>query len=264
MLVCIIYKNKVIVTLIINVLLRNFNVSLRTTTLLFSLNYKVCCPLSLLFLFKTIAMTKTLVAIDQWNRKDHYNFFSKFDEPFFGITVNVDCTMAYKKAKESKTSFFLYYLYRALKAANQVENFRYRIIDDKVYLFDVINASPTINRPDNTFGFSFLNYNEDENSFRSNALEVIKKVQESKSLFPEGEDKINVIHFSALPWLNFTSMSHARNYKYPDSCPKISFGKVTEINNTKTMAISIHAHHGLVDGYHVGLFVEKFQALLNE
>ncbi|APU12051.1 chloramphenicol acetyltransferase [Cellulophaga lytica] len=209
-------------------------------------------------------MTKTLVTIDEWNRKDHYNFFSKFDEPFFGVTVTIDCTVAYKKAKASKTSFFLYYLYRALEAANQIENFKYRIIDDKVYLFDTINASPTISRPDHTFGFSFVNYNEDEIAFRDDALKVIKKVQESTSLFPGEDDKINVIHFSALPWLNFTSMSHARNYKYPDSCPKISFGKLITIDNTKTMSVSIHAHHGLVDGYHVGLFVDKFQALLNK
>jgi chloramphenicol O-acetyltransferase type A len=30
-----------------------------------------------------------------------------------------------------------------------------------------------------------------------------------------------VIHFSAIPWLDFTSLSHARSYTFPDSCPKI-------------------------------------------
>jgi hypothetical protein len=58
----------------------------------------------------------------------------------------------------------------------------------------------------------------------------------------------NVIHFSAIPWLNFTSLSHARSYT--DSCPKISFGKMmTTDDGTKTMAMSIHVHHGLIDGY---------------
>ncbi|NRA48527.1 MAG: chloramphenicol acetyltransferase, partial [Phaeodactylibacter sp.] len=31
----------------------------------------------------------------------------------------------------------------------------------------------------------------------------------------------------------------------------------------KTMPVSIHVHHALVDGFHVGLFLEAFQDLLN-
>ena len=29
------------------------------------------------------------------------------------------------------------------------------------------------------------------------------------------------------------------------------------------MPVSINVHHALMDGYHVGLFIEKFQKLLN-
>ena len=72
------------------------------------------------------------------------------------------------------------------------------------------------------------------------------------------------IHFSAIPWVDFTSLSHARSFTFPDSAPKISFGKLTDKDGIKTMAVSIHIHHGLADGYHVGQFVEKFQTLMNE
>ncbi len=30
------------------------------------------------------------------------------------------------------------------------------------------------------------------------------------------------------------------------------------------MPVSIHGHHGLMDGYHIGLFVERVQELWNE
>jgi len=30
------------------------------------------------------------------------------------------------------------------------------------------------------------------------------------------------------------------------------------------MPVSIHAHHALVDGYHIGLFVEEFQKLMEK
>lgn len=205
---------------------------------------------------------KTLIDIEQWIRKEHFLFFSQFEEPFFGVTVKIDCTRAYNSAKQKGCSFFLYYLYRALKAANEIENFRYRVIDKQVYLFDSINASPTINRPNGTFGFAYMDYFQDENEFYAEALNEIERVQQSTDLMPalSGE---NVIHFSAVPWIDFTALSHARSYSYPDSSPKISFGKVTEKDGIRTMPVSIHAHHGLVDGYHVGLFVDKFQKELN-
>ena len=43
---------------------------------------------------------RTELNIDNWNRKNHYHFFSQFDEPFFGVTVNVDCTKAYELSKK--------------------------------------------------------------------------------------------------------------------------------------------------------------------
>ena len=206
---------------------------------------------------------KTLIDIQPWIRKEHYLFFSQFEEPFFGVTVNIDCTQAYNVSKQKGNSFFLYYLFRALKAANEIENFRYRIINKKVYLFEQINASPTINRPNGTFGFAYIDYNQDEKDFYTNALKEIERVQQSNDLMPAVSGE-NVIHFSAIPWIDFTALSHARSFSYPDSSPKISFGKITENNERKTMPISIHAHHGLMDGYQIGLFIEIFQKLMNE
>ena len=35
-----------------------------------------------------------IIDIATWNRKEHFEHFSAFDDPFFGVTVNVDCTRA--------------------------------------------------------------------------------------------------------------------------------------------------------------------------
>lgn len=203
------------------------------------------------------------IDMDNWIRKEHFLFFSKFEESFFGVTVKVDCTIAYQKAKEKGISFFLHYLYSALRAANEVENFRYRIIENHPYEFASVNASPTINRPNGTFGFAYIDYFEDEKQFYANALQEIENVRNSTNLLTSKSGE-NVIHFSAIPWLDFTSILHARSFSHPDSCPKISFGKMTEKNGVKEMPVSIHGHHALMDGYHVALFVDKFQILLNE
>ncbi len=205
---------------------------------------------------------KQKLSRDTWNRKEHFHFFSQMEEPFFGVTIVIDCTIAYAKSKELGTTFFTYYLHKTLIAINAIESFRYRIIEDEVYLFDQIDASATILRDDKTFGFSLMKYDKNLTEFSEITKSEIERVKKSTGLVTR-DFEINLIHFSALPWIHFTAYSHARSFKWPDSCPKISFGKMISDNNKKTMPMSIHVHHGLVDGYHVGEFIDLFQKLMN-
>ena len=206
---------------------------------------------------------KQKLNLETWNRKEHFLFFKQMEEPFFGITITVDCTKAYEKAKEFGVSFFIYYLHKTLVAVNSIEPFRYRIMDQEVYIFDKIDVSSTILREDKTFGFSQIEYAEDIKQFAENTKNEIARIQSTTGLITR-EYSENIIHFSALPWINFTSFSHARSFTWPDSCPKISFGKMMEENGKKTMAMSVHVHHGLMDGYHVGEFLTFFQDLMNQ
>ena len=201
--------------------------------------------------------------IEDWSRKEQYKFFKQFEEPFFGFTVDLDCTRGYRRCKDQGHSFFLYYLYQSLKAANEIESFRYRMIDDKVMIYEQVHAGSTVNRPDGTFGFGYFKYASSFTAFELAAKEEIVKVQQSKSLIPSRSGE-NVIHYSSLPWIKFTALSHARSFSFNDSCPKISFGKMTEEGGKRHMPVSIHVHHALMDGYHVGQYIERFQHLMNQ
>jgi chloramphenicol O-acetyltransferase type A len=208
---------------------------------------------------------KTLLDLENWNRKEHFAHFKQMEEPFFGATVEIDCTKAYQKAKSLNVSFFIYYLHKTLVAVNSIENFKYRISEEKIYINDRIDASATIGREDGTFGFSLIEYHPDLSIFEKTALAEIERIQSTTGLFTRSFDDDNLIHFSSIPWLNFTSLSHARSYTFPDSCPKISFGKMITLDNSKKiMAMSVHVHHGLMDGLHVGQFVDHFQELMNQ
>ena len=208
---------------------------------------------------------KTLLDIENWPRKEHFLFFKQFEEPFFGLTVEIDCTKAYATTTQLGTSFFVYYLHKTLVAVNTIESFRYRIKDDAIYIYDTINVSATIMRDDNTFGFSLIEYSPDFEVFAANTFQEIERIQNTPGLFTREFPNDNLIHFSAVPWINFSSLSHARSYTFPDSCPKISFGKMMIANDGKrTMSMSIHAHHGLMDGFHVSQFIDCFQELMNQ
>lgn len=206
---------------------------------------------------------KQKLNFDTWNRKEHFLFFKQMEEPFFGITTSIDCTKAFAKSKELEIPFFTYYLHKTLSAVNAIESFRYRILNDEIFIFDIIHVSATILRNDKTFGFSFIEYTDNITQFSENTKKEIERIQHTTGLFTRNYPE-NIIHFSALPWINFTSFSHARSYTLPDSCPKISFGKLIDENGKKTMSMSIHVHHGLMDGLHVGQFLNAFESLMNE
>lgn len=204
---------------------------------------------------------KQVIDNNNWVRRDHFAFFSRFEEPFFGVTVTLDCTQLYDHAKANGHSFFLAYLHCALRAANDLPEFRCRIENGGVVLYDEVYAACTVDRPDGTFGFGYLDYYKDASDFYSAARPEFEKVRGERGLRPASSE--NVIHFSALPWLDFSSMSHARGFSLPDSCPKISFGKMTERDGRRTMPVSIHVHHGLADGFHVSRFANGMQQYMN-
>ena len=206
---------------------------------------------------------KQKINLATWNRKEHFEFFSTFEEPFFSITTPIDMTIAYEKAKTLEIPFFVYYLHKTIAAVNQVENFRYRIEENEVVLYDEIDASSTIMREDKTFGFSFMKFNSDIHEFCKTVATEIERIQVTPGLFTR-EFPENIIHFSAIPWINFTGLTHSRSFTLQDSCPKVSWGKLIDDQGKKTMSMSVMAHHGLIDGYHMGLFVEILQTELNK
>jgi len=206
---------------------------------------------------------KREIDLSTWKRREHFEVFRNFEEPLFGITVRVECSAAYKKAKEAGYSFSLYYLYLSMKAANEIEEFRYRIEDDKVYCYDSIGAGPTIFREDETYGCGYMPFNKDITEFMKQATAEIERVKAERGLkFPySGED---IIHYSTLPWADFTSVNHARILSVGRSIPKITFGKITWDGAKMWMPVDVHTNHALMDGFHVGKFVERFQELLNQ
>ena len=201
---------------------------------------------------------------DNWNRKEHFEFFNQFDEPFFGIVAEIDCSNAYQVCKTNSIPFSLYCLYQAITAVNQTEEFRYRIKDEEIIVFDTIHVTTTIGRNDNTFSFSYIPFTQSLSEFVKLAKIEIERIKSSSGLGAnENTGRLDVIHFSTVPWISFTGVTHPQNFKFKDSIPKITFGKYFHRNDRMFMPVSVNAHHGLMDGFHVSQFVKLFEHLLN-
>lgn len=200
--------------------------------------------------------------LESWNRKQHFEHFRTLADPTFSLVVNVDVANAFRYSKNSDYSFFILYLHACMKAINAVENFKYRIEGDKIAIYNTINASATIARKDNTFGFSYIKFSEDINEFYTNFLAEKERIENSTTLFPN-EYSLGCIHCSALPWVNFTAHKEPFSGNKDNSVPQLAFGKIIEEENKILMPIAVNVNHALVDGYHIGLFFNKFQEELD-
>jgi len=73
------------------------------------------------------------------------------------------------------------------------------------------------------------------------------------------EHRDDYLFLSAIPWVSFTSFSHAMHYTPADSVPRITWGKYFEEGEKILMPLSVQAHHAVVDGRHTGKYFELFQ-----
>ncbi|OCK42811.1 chloramphenicol acetyltransferase [Tenacibaculum soleae] len=201
--------------------------------------------------------------IEKWNRKQHFNHFKNLADPTFGIVADVDVSKCYQSAKENKQSFFVRYLHACMMAINAIENFKYRIEDDKIAIYETVNASATIARLDNTFGFSYIDFSNNFEEFSLNFKNEKARILNSTDLFPP-KYSLGCIHCSALPWVSFTAHKEPYSGNKNDSVPQLSFGKIKVESGKKIMPVAINVNHALVDGFHIGQFFDKFQAQLDK
>ncbi|RZK61776.1 MAG: chloramphenicol acetyltransferase, partial [Hymenobacter sp.] len=142
-------------------------------------------------------------------------------------------------------------------------NLRYRIEDGQVYCYDRIHASATLGRADHTFSFSFVEQHDDLATFVRGAEAELAAVQASTGLrLSPATARPDVMHFSAIPWVRFTGLTHARSFSHPDSVPKVSVGQTYREGAATRMPVAVNVHHGLADGYHVGQFLAALQRRL--
>ena len=200
--------------------------------------------------------------VTTWPRRDLFEFFRDYTNPYFNICTRLDVTTLLQMVRtRPKTSVSLTYHYVALRAANEVEPFRYRLQDGKVFVHDVIHGGTIVLLPNESFNFAYFDYQENFAEFIAEAERATNAAQGPDAKFTPSpsEDRI---HFSVLPWLSFTSFAHARNKGRAESVPKIAFGKFARENDRMLLPISVEVHHALMDGLHVGRFIARFEELL--
>ncbi len=202
------------------------------------------------------------IDMDSWPRREHFNLFGNLDHPFFGMCANVDLTAFYPYVKQHDMSFTVVLVYALTRAANAIPEFRYRIRDGKVVEHDIIHPGLTILYTEDLFSFSLLEYAEDFADFAPRAAELIADVKKNPWIenVPYRDD---TLYMTAIPWVSFTSFDHPMHLSPADSVPRFAWGKLFGDSNLLQMPLSVHGHHGVMDGIHVGRYFAEVQDYLN-
>lgn len=203
--------------------------------------------------------------LETWNRRDTFDFFRGFDKPYFNVCVRLDVTKLLEHLRRGpKRSVSLTYHYFALRVANELEPFRYRLRGEQVIIHDVIHGGTTTLLAGGKFNLAYFDYSGDFDVFIAGAMQAVAEVQAGDGAFKPRREHDARIHFTTLPWFSFTSFSHARNWGREDSVPKIAFGKFTEENGRTWLPFSVEVHHALMDGVHVGQYVNRLEEMLSD
>ena len=214
---------------------------------------------------------KHIIDIETWERRDNYNFFSNFHNSWISITSEVDCTEAFPAAKAAKRSFFLYYLYAVLRAANEVKEFRFRTDKNgQVVYHDQVDIISPIAVPGKTFYTVRIPYHADFERFYAEAYHIVHNIPEEGD--PYGAEKVikeqgdfDIIQLSATPQLYFTSLTYTQMAPdHPLDYPLMNAGKVVPREGRLVMPIAFTVNHAFVDGAHIGQLFQKIEEILKE
>lgn len=202
----------------------------------------------------------TEVDIAAWPRRATYEFFQDYDDPFFNFTANVDVTHLYQFCKQNDLAFSLAALFCTQQAANEIREFRIRLFEGRLVEFDRIHATQTILNDDETFSFCYLEMNDDVFEFDRTGKDARVKYKSLRT-FDVESDRVDMIYYSVIPWVSFTSFKHASRLDKTQTVPRIVFGKIFNEGNAKKMPLSVEANHTIMDGVHVGKLFNRFQEI---
>lgn len=202
--------------------------------------------------------------LSNWPRREAFEYFVRLDNPYFNICTRLDVGPLRRAllAAGRPCSVMIAWHHLLLRQCQADEAMRYRLEGGRVRVHEVVHASTTVLRDDQSLGFALLRHASGLPEFARQARATIDAVHRRALPFSPSDGDTAVIHTTTVPWIHFTSFSHPRNWQSEDSIPKFAFGRFEADGDRVWMPMSVEVHHALLDGLHLGRFVQALEAEL--
>jgi chloramphenicol O-acetyltransferase type A len=201
--------------------------------------------------------------LDTWPRRQLFAAYHGTDFPYIFLTADVDVTRLRRYTRAAGLSFNLALVFAANTIANRIENFRYRFTAGRPFRLDSIRAVFTHLPPgSDLFVLVACDSAATLADFcRRNRAKARQPVADHG--FASVRGHLDLIVYSALPWVRYTQFIRPVTHNGEDCNPKISWGKIEERGERLLLPFSLQVHHGLMDGYHLGLYLQQLQHYLD-
>ncbi|MBR6089951.1 MAG: hypothetical protein IKP86_08460 [Anaerolineaceae bacterium] len=201
-------------------------------------------------------MSYTILDMDNYRRRAHFDYFRSLLYPYAGITVNVDVSDALRYSKQYRRSFYLTFLHAAALAADGVKELRQRIRGEQIVEYDECPTSHIELLEDSSYCYCTIRHHMDIQTYFEQAEEARKQCAQNG--ITEDQAVESMYFVSTVPWLNYTALIQPVGGE--ESNPRITWGKYVKDDEGKiVMPVSILAHHALVDGIHFAQFYKNLE-----
>jgi len=207
-------------------------------------------------------MNNNYKVVESYHRQAQHDFFRAYPDPFYNVTVEMDVTAVRSFARAHGYSTFFNLCYLFTRAMQGLEDFRYRLVDDRLVLFEQVHFSATVATGDGLYAFGRFEYLDDIHAANRAGQAVIEQTLAERTLTEELPAP-NFAFYSALPKLAFTGLTHVHPLEPTAGEPRVSFGKFVEREGRLMAAAGIGVNHIFIDGRALGGLVETAQELFD-
>lgn len=194
------------------------------------------------------------VSLPTWKRAGHYQMYKDCGFPFVGMTVQLDVTALVEACKSGKMRFFRAFMHLVMLSVAENENFRYRINQDEVVLFETIDPSFTVlDSRDDLFYIAVAEACERFTDFDHSVTQAESRALENRCL---SERRLDLVYITCIPWVGYSELVQPLFINASDSVPRFAWGKYDKVGEKYTMPFTVAGHHGFIDGVHIARFVE--------
>ena len=203
----------------------------------------------------------TTIDQENWKRKRHFELFKNHSFPYVGLTAAIRVERLLDSCRTAKMKFFHTLLHFTMRTVNSIENFRYRILNGEIILFDSLDPGYTVLGEDELFYFAVPTMAPDLFTFHNASIRAGEKALREKCL---DNPRLDVLYASSAPRVSFTEVMQPLGLSPDDSIPRIAFGKHHPSDKGTLLPLSIVGHHGLFDGFHIGRLVNELEEAVND
>ena len=209
-------------------------------------------------------MSFQLIDYENWKRKSHFESISQKDPSLINMTVSINITGLKRYLSDHSMHIYPFLIACISMVINEFDEFK-MAFDENFHLgvYDIIHPSYTIfHKDDQTFSCIYTKSYNDIDSFYNAIVRDMERFRFVKGFETRTAPK-NSFPISCILWVTYTGYSIIELKEKRTFTPYVIIGRFFYQNSELQLPVTMQISHSIADGYHVCMFFQKLQKLLN-